>query len=116
MSQAEFTAFLIDAMTRLDSALVDGGLAYVCMDWRNMQEVLTAADAAGLTVAEKTGRRCRMTELYPKYADVTIRRWQAVSRREAVHEGLGLTFRTLSFSRPEPEARAPVRVRVRQPV
>ncbi len=40
-----------------------------------------------LIAAEKAGRRCRMMELDPKYADVIIRRWEAMSGQEAVHEG-----------------------------
>ncbi len=218
MTDAEFTDFLTKSMQRLDEALVDGGLAYVCMDWRHMEHVLVAARTAGLTLlnlcvwdkgsggmgsfyrsqhelvfvlkkgqaasintiqlgkngrnrpnvwsyegvtgfgadkareramhptvkpvtlvkdalldsskkgdlvldlfggsgstliaAEKAGRRCRMLELDPKYADVIIRRWEAMSGQEAVHETLGLTFRAVSFGRPE-AALPPARVRVR---
>jgi DNA modification methylase len=218
MSDAEFTGFLTQVMEQIDRGLVDGGLAYTCMDWRHLTNVLAAVEAAGLTLinlcvwdklapgmgsfyrsqhelvfvlkkgkaahdnnvqlgksgrnrsnvwayegvtgfgadkareramhptvkpmamvkdalldsskkgdlvldlfggsgttliaAERAGRRCRMLELDPKYADVIIRRWEAVSGREAVHETLGLTHRTLSFGRPE-AALPPARVRVR---
>lgn len=219
MSDPEFTDFLTSAMTQLDHALVDGGLAYVCMDWRHMKHVLDSAEAIGLMLvnlcvwdkeaagmgslyrsqhelvfvlkkgrashqnnvqlgkhgrnrsnvwsypgvagfgpdkereremhptvkpwamvkdalldsstkgelvldlfggsgstliaAEKCGRRCRMMELTPKYADVIIRRWQTVSGREAVHAASGLTFREFSFGgRPEPTL-PPARARVR---
>jgi DNA modification methylase len=207
MTDAEFTSFLTTVMGQCATALVDGGLAYVCMDWRHMTNVLAAAEAAGLTLinlcvwdkgvagmgsfyrsqhelvfllkkgkaahentvqlgkhgrnrsnvwayagvrgfgadkarerdmhptvkplalvkdalldssrkgdlvldlfggsgttlvaAEKIGRRCRMVELDPKYADVIIRRWEAMSGQEAVHEALGLSFRAVSFGRPE---------------
>ena len=220
MNDPEFTDFLTKVMRQSANALVDGGIGYVCMDWRHMANVLAAADAAGMTLlnlcvwdketpgmgslyrsqhelvfvlkkgkaphlnavelgrngrnrsnvwsypgvsgfgadkarerdmhptvkplalvkdalldctkkgdvvldlfggsgttliaAEKAGRRCRMTELDPKYADVIIRRWEAVSGQEAAHEALGLTFRAMSFGRPEAEAVPPVRVRVRQ--
>jgi DNA modification methylase len=213
MSDAEFTDFLTKSMQRIEDALVDGGLAYVCMDWRHMEHVLTSATTAGLTLlnlcvwdkgacgmgsfyrsrhelvfvlkkgsaanlnnvqlgrngrhrsnvwsyagaigfgadkarqramhptvkpvalvkdalldsskpgdivvdlfggsgttliaAEKAGRRCRMMELDSKYADVIVRRWEAMSGQEAVHEELGLTFRELSFGRPV--AAAPVK-------
>ncbi len=207
MSDAEFTGFLTRVMQQSANALDDGGLAYVCMDWRHMANVLAAAEATDLTLinlcvwdkgtggmgsfyrsqhelvfvlkkgkaghlntvelgrngrnrtnvwayegvsgfgvdkareremhptvkplalvqdalldctkkgdvvldlfggsgttliaAEKTRRRCRMTELDPRYADVIIRRWEAISGQEAVHEDLGLSFRTLSFGRPQ---------------
>ena len=217
MTDDEFTAFLSQAMAQIDRVLVDGGLAYVCMDWRHMAHVLAAAGSAKLTLlnlcvwdkgyggmgsfyrsqhelvfvlkkgkaantnriqlgkngrnrpnvwsyegvtgfgankareramhptvkplalvkdaldcsakgeiildlfggsgttliaAEKTGRRARVMELDPKYADVIIRRWQAMSGKEAVHEGFGLTFHALGFGRPE-ACRPLARVRVR---
>ncbi len=31
-------------------ALIDGGLAYVCMDWRHMAQRAAAAEAVGLTL------------------------------------------------------------------
>lgn len=48
MTRDEFTLFL---QTFLEGALVhlrDGGLAYVCMDWKHQWELLTAADNLGL--------------------------------------------------------------------
>jgi DNA modification methylase len=36
-----------------------------------------------LIAAEKTGRRCRMMELDPKYVDTIIRRWQDYTGKEA---------------------------------
>jgi DNA modification methylase len=218
MSDAEFTAFLTKAAVQVARVLVDGGLAYVCMDWRHMAHVLAAAEAAELALlnlcvwdkgyggmgsfyrsqhefvfvlkkgraanvntiqlgkngrdrpnvwsyegvsgfgadkareramhptvkplalvkdalldcttkgdvvldlfggsgttlvaAETAGRRARVMELDPKYADVIIRRWEAMSGKEATHEALGLTFRSLSFGRPE-KTPPPARVRVR---
>ena len=217
MSDAEFTDFLTKALQQISLALTDGGLAYVCMDWRHMAHVLAAADATGLTLlnlcvwdkgsggmgsfyrsqhelvfvlkkgtaasvntiqlgkngrnrpnvwsyegvtgfgadkarerqmhptvkplalvkdalldaskkgevvlelfggsgttliaAEKAGRRCRMLELDPKYADVIIRRWEAMSGQEAIHEVHGVSFQTLSFGRPEASL-PPARVRL----
>ncbi|HEX3918853.1 MAG TPA: DNA methyltransferase [Caulobacteraceae bacterium] len=217
MSDAEFTSFLTQVMEASAAALCDGGIAFVCMDWRHMTNVLAAAEAAGLAqinhcvwdkgspgmgslyrsqhelvfvlkkgkaahlnavqlgkngrnrsnvwsypgvsgfgadkareramhptvkplalvkdalldvsnkgdlvldlfggsgttlmAAEKSGRRCRMMELDPKYADVIIRRWEALSGKEAAHEALGQSWRTLSFGRPH--ACPPARVRVR---
>ena len=46
MSFKEFTAFLTTAMQRTCEHLVDGAIAYVCMDWRHMAEVGAAGAAA----------------------------------------------------------------------
>ena len=43
MSEEEFTDFLTATLARFHDALVPGGLAYVCMDFRNMRNVLDAA-------------------------------------------------------------------------
>jgi DNA modification methylase len=45
-----------------------------------------------LLAAEKTGRRARLIELDPAYVDVAIRRWQALTGREAVLETSGESF------------------------
>jgi DNA modification methylase len=45
-----------------------------------------------LMAAERVGRCAYCLELEPQYVDVTIRRWQAFSRRDAVHNETGCTF------------------------
>jgi DNA modification methylase len=45
-----------------------------------------------LIAAEETGRRCFGTELDPLYVDVTIRRWQNHTRRDAIHAETGKLF------------------------
>ncbi len=52
-----------------------------------------------LLAAEKVGRRALAMEIEPKYADVTIRRWQAFTGRDAVHVETGLTFDELAVAR-----------------
>lgn len=42
MSEAAFTAFLIGALTPAARVCRDGAIAFVCMDWRHMGELLTA--------------------------------------------------------------------------
>lgn len=44
MSTREFTDFLRQFLTETCKVLEDGAIAYVCMDWRHMQELLAAAD------------------------------------------------------------------------
>jgi len=46
MSQAEFTKFLTKVLSNLAAVSIDGSIHYVCMDWRHLQEVLTAGNTA----------------------------------------------------------------------
>mgnify|MGYP003382144986 CR=1 FL=1 len=45
MSEAEFTSFLREALAPAAARCREGAIAYVCMDWRHMRELLAAADA-----------------------------------------------------------------------
>lgn len=45
MDQDTFTAFLTASLQAAASKLKDSGIAYICMDWRHMREVLTAGHA-----------------------------------------------------------------------
>jgi DNA modification methylase len=45
-----------------------------------------------LIAAERTGRRARLIELEPAYVDVTIRRWQRLTGKTAVHAATGAPF------------------------
>jgi len=45
-----------------------------------------------LLAAEQTGRICRAMEIDPRYVDVAIRRWEAMTGKHAVHEATGNTF------------------------
>ena len=60
--------------------------------------VLDTFAGAGTTIlaAERVGRRAYSLELDPKYVDVAIRRWQAFTRRDAVHADTGQTFEHLA--------------------
>jgi DNA modification methylase len=42
MSQSQFTTFLADTLGNAASVMRDGAIAYVCMDWRHMGELLAA--------------------------------------------------------------------------
>ena len=46
MSEAEFTEFLSASMSNLAEFSEDGSIHFVCMDWRHLQEVLSAGKAA----------------------------------------------------------------------
>jgi DNA modification methylase len=58
-----------------------------------------AGSGTTLIAAERTGRRCAAMELEPRYVDVTIRRWQAVTGGEAVHAVTGTPFSDLAEAR-----------------
>jgi len=45
MSPSEFTTFLTEAMAPAAARCREGAIAFVCMDWRHMREMLTAGDA-----------------------------------------------------------------------
>jgi DNA modification methylase len=46
MSASQFTAFLSETLSNLSRVMRDGAIAFVCMDWRHMREVLEAGEAA----------------------------------------------------------------------
>jgi DNA methylase len=49
--------------------------------------------------AEATGRRCRAIEIDGLYFDVTIKRWQAMTGRDAILESTGETFARVAEAR-----------------
>jgi DNA modification methylase len=63
--------------------------------------VLDLFGGAGSTLiaCEKTGRRCRMMELDPKYVDVILRRWQEFVGKAATLESDGRTFAEVEHGR-----------------
>ena len=80
--------------------------------------VLDAFAGAGTTIlaAERFGRRAYSLELEPKYVDVAIRRWQAFTRRDAVHADRGQIFEEVAGDRKEaqPAPSAPKSGRARR--
>jgi DNA modification methylase len=46
MSQPQFTAFLTETLCNISRVMRDGAIAFVCMDWRHMGELLAAGGAA----------------------------------------------------------------------
>lgn len=52
-----------------------------------------------LLAAERTGRRVFGIELDPVYVDVVIRRWQKLTKREAIHRASGKSFSALRQER-----------------
>jgi DNA modification methylase len=56
--------------------------------------VLDTFCGSGTTIlaAERVGRRAYTLEIEPRFVDVAIKRWQAFSRKDAVHAETSLTF------------------------
>jgi DNA modification methylase len=56
--------------------------------------ILDPFGGAGTTLiaAERTGRRACLIEIDPRYVDVTIKRWQNLTRRTAVCAGVGAPY------------------------
>ena len=46
MSRTQFTGFLAETLGNIASVMRDGAIAYVCMDWRHMGELLAAGEQA----------------------------------------------------------------------
>lgn len=49
-----------------------------------------------LIACEQLGRRCRMVELDPRYCDVIVRRWQALTGADAILEGTSKAFNSMT--------------------
>ncbi len=65
------------------------------------QIVLDTFLGSGTTVmaAEKVGRVCFGLEIEPAYVDVTIRRWQAYTKADAILDGDGRAFDDIAQER-----------------
>lgn len=46
MSAAQFLAFLTETLTNISSVMRNGAIAFVCMDWRHMGELIAAGEIA----------------------------------------------------------------------
>ncbi|KAA9008747.1 site-specific DNA-methyltransferase [Histidinibacterium aquaticum] len=96
------TADLTDHPTVKPTALVADAIRDVS---RRGEVVLDVFGGSGSTLlaAEKSGRTARLVELDPAYVDVTIRRWQALTGKSAVHVATGERFedRAASIERDE---------------
>ncbi|MGH8083453.1 MAG: DNA methyltransferase, partial [Lysobacter sp.] len=66
--------------------------------------VLDPFGGSGTTMiaAEKTGRRARLIELDPKYADVIVRRWQDHTGQAAIRSADGVAFDQAATTREVP--------------
>jgi DNA modification methylase len=66
--------------------------------------VLDAFAGSGSTImaAEQVGRRAFCIEIDPRYVDVAVRRWQRVTRKDAILEATGQTFDEVLAARMNP--------------
>jgi DNA modification methylase len=77
--------------------------------------VLDTFSGSGTTIlaAERVGRRAYAMEIEPRFVDVAIKRWQAFSRKDAIHAESGLTFDELANKRTKAVAPGLVATNVR---
>jgi DNA modification methylase len=63
--------------------------------------ILDAFGGSGTTLiaAEETGRKARLVEIDPRYADVTVRRWQNMTGKSATLQANGINFDELEGHR-----------------
>lgn len=75
---------------------------------RHGEIVLDAFSGSGSTIlaCERTRRTGYAVEIEPKYIDVAVRRWQAMTGEQAIREGSGQTFADASAERHAPAALA----------
>jgi DNA modification methylase len=105
-----FRAGRMDELTVHPAVKPIGLVADAIKDCTRRQDVVLdtfCGSGTTLLAAERVGRRAYGLELEPRYVDVTIRRWQAFTRRDAVHIETRSTFdeRALEVSAtPEPTA------------
>ena len=68
---------------------------------RRNDVVLDPSCSAGVTIvaAQRLGRRARCVEREPRLVDVTIRRWQAATGRQALHAESRLPFNSVEAER-----------------
>jgi hypothetical protein len=76
---------------------------------RQSRSLDSSAGVSGTTIlaAERVGRRARALEIDPRYVDVSIRRWQAFTARDAVHAKTGLNFDQTAADAGKQSCRAP---------
>jgi len=63
---------------------------------------LFGGSGSTLIACEQQGRRCRLMELDPKYADVIVQRWQDFTGKHAIHEEDSRTFNEIARKEPAP--------------
>lgn|GEM_PF-150798 len=68
---------------------------------------LFGGSGSTLIACEQTGRRARLVELDPRYADVIVTRWQALTGRQARLDETGETFAEVAARRAAPRTVAP---------
>ncbi len=66
-----------------------------------------AGSGTSLVACEQLGRRCCAIEIEPAYADVSVKRWQALSGEQAVLDGDGRTFEEVAAQRLPAREKAP---------
>jgi DNA modification methylase len=70
-----------------------------CTKRRDIVVDTFCGSGTSILAAERVGRRAYAMEIDPGYVDVAIRRWQAITGRDAIHAETGFTFDELAADR-----------------
>jgi len=89
------------AMVHLTEKPVELAVRALTYSSRPGEVVLDLFGGSGSTLiaAEKLGRRARLMEIDPAYADVIIRRWQDYTGKKAVLDDAGRSFEEIADER-----------------
>ena len=104
---AGVNTFGVDRMAQLQSHPTAKPVALIADALRDCSRrgdiVLDTFCGSGSTIlaAERVGRRAYGMELEPRYVDAAVRRWQAFTRRDALHTATGKTFEEVQIARAE---------------
>jgi DNA modification methylase len=66
-----------------------------------------AGSGTTILAAERVGRQARALEIEPAFVDVAIRRWQAFTRKDAIHAPSGRSFDDVAAGRTDRTAATP---------
>src|SRR4029077_3757170 len=81
-------------------------VAHIITQWVRPNHLIIDPFSGSFTTgiaAEMTGRRCVGIEISPAYVDVSIRRWEAFTGRQATLEETGETYDDVRVRRDVPE-------------
>ena len=68
-------------------------------DENGRQVEMLAGSGSTIIACEITGSKAYAIELNPAYVDVTVKRWQEFTGKDAIHEATGKTYNDLVANR-----------------
>ena len=86
------------ALRSIDGSITSGTAEFRLDRWQSGGMRFLRFSGTTLIAAERTGRRARLIELDPKYADVAVQRWQDQTGQSARLEPSGQSFSEMTPS------------------